>query len=122
MKDIDQVSQQKEADLARIRHEIESLRMVASLLSDELNSRDPYEVLKQKEADLTRVHNEVESLRIVAPLLCDELAPHEQKSANPGEETVRREHAAEATGTHDLFSEVNAGPRRKLWGILSRKS
>jgi hypothetical protein len=36
MKNADEVLQQKETDLARVRHEIESLRIVAPLLSDEL--------------------------------------------------------------------------------------
>ena len=38
MKDAYEVLQQKEADLARVRHEIESLQVVASLLSDDLTS------------------------------------------------------------------------------------
>ena len=41
MKDAYEVLQQKEADLARVRHEVESLRVVASLLSDDLTSDDP---------------------------------------------------------------------------------
>jgi hypothetical protein len=35
MKNAYELLQQKETDLARVRHEIESLRIVASLLSDE---------------------------------------------------------------------------------------
>ena len=38
MKDAYNVLQQKEADLARVRHEIESLQVVAPLLSDGLTS------------------------------------------------------------------------------------
>jgi hypothetical protein len=38
MKDAYAVLQQKEADLIRVRHEIQSLRLVASLLSDDLTS------------------------------------------------------------------------------------
>jgi hypothetical protein len=38
MKDAYEVLQQKEADLARVRHEIESLQIVSSLLSDDLTS------------------------------------------------------------------------------------
>ena len=38
MKDAYDVLKQKEADLARVRHEIESLRIVASLLLDDSNS------------------------------------------------------------------------------------
>jgi hypothetical protein len=40
MKDAYAVLEQKEADLARVRQEIESLRIVASLLVDDLNSND----------------------------------------------------------------------------------
>jgi hypothetical protein len=40
MKNAYEVLHQKEADLARVRHEIESLRIVASLLSDELPSEE----------------------------------------------------------------------------------
>lgn len=38
MKDPNEVLRQKEEDLARLRQEIESLQLVASLLSDELTS------------------------------------------------------------------------------------
>lgn len=38
MKDAYEVLRQKEADIARVRNEIESLRLVSSLLSDELAS------------------------------------------------------------------------------------
>jgi hypothetical protein len=38
MKDAYEALKQKEADLSRVRHEIESLRIVASLLLDDLNS------------------------------------------------------------------------------------
>ena len=38
MKDAYEVLHQKEADLARVRHEIDSLQIVASLLADELPS------------------------------------------------------------------------------------
>jgi len=40
MKNAYEVLQQKETDLARVRHEIESLRIVAPLLSDELTSEE----------------------------------------------------------------------------------
>jgi hypothetical protein len=45
MKSVNEVLQQKETDLARVRQEIESLRIVASLLSDE-----PTEELTRKHA------------------------------------------------------------------------
>ena len=40
MKDAYEVLTQKETDLSRVRHEIESLRTVAPLLVDDLNSND----------------------------------------------------------------------------------
>jgi hypothetical protein len=40
MKSAYEVLEQKETDLARVRHEIESLRIVAPLLSDELPSEE----------------------------------------------------------------------------------
>jgi len=40
MKNPCEVLEQKETDLARVRHEIESLRIVAPLLSDELPSEE----------------------------------------------------------------------------------
>jgi len=40
MKNAYEVLRQKETDLARVRHEIESLWIVASLLSDELPSEE----------------------------------------------------------------------------------
>jgi hypothetical protein len=40
MKNAYEVLDQKETDLARVRHEIESLRIVVSLLSDELPSEE----------------------------------------------------------------------------------
>lgn len=47
MKDVYEVLHQKEADLARVRREIESLHVVASLLSDDLVSD---ELTKKKES------------------------------------------------------------------------
>jgi hypothetical protein len=41
MKDAYELLQQKEAELARVRKEIESLNIVAPLLSDDLISNDP---------------------------------------------------------------------------------
>jgi hypothetical protein len=51
MKDAYEALKQKEADLSRVRHEIESLRIVASLLVDDLNSDQsdkPYLVSAEK--------------------------------------------------------------------------
>jgi hypothetical protein len=41
MKDPCEVLQQKEADLSRVRNEIESLRLIAPLLSDDLPADEP---------------------------------------------------------------------------------
>jgi hypothetical protein len=41
VKEVYEVLQQKEADLARVRQEIESLRIVASLLCDDTSSDEP---------------------------------------------------------------------------------
>jgi hypothetical protein len=51
MQDVYEALKQKEADLNRVRHEIESLRIVASLLVDDLNSDQsdkPYLVSAEK--------------------------------------------------------------------------
>ena len=45
MKDVNEVLQQKESELSRVRHELESLRVAAPLLSDELG---PDEVTKKR--------------------------------------------------------------------------
>ena len=55
MKDVYEALKQKEADLNRVRHEIESLRIVASLLVDDLNSDQsdkPYLVSAEKSDNL----------------------------------------------------------------------
>jgi hypothetical protein len=74
MKDVYEVLQQKETDVASVRHEIQSLTLVSSLLSDELPVKDARELLRQKEADVARVRHEIENLRIVAPLLSEAFA------------------------------------------------
>ena len=48
MKDFYEVLQQKEADVANIRREIQSLKLVSSLLSDELVLKDARELLRKK--------------------------------------------------------------------------
>ena len=50
MKDVYEVLHQKEADLARVRREIESLHVVASVLSDDLISDE----LTKKEGERSR--------------------------------------------------------------------
>ena len=55
MKDAYEALRQKEADLSRVRHEIESLRIVAALLVDDLNSEQsdkPYLVSAEKSDNL----------------------------------------------------------------------
>ncbi len=55
MKDVYEALKQKEADINRVRHEIESLRIVASLLVDDLNSDQsdkPYLVSAEKSDNL----------------------------------------------------------------------
>jgi hypothetical protein len=47
MKDPTEVLRQKQEDLARVRHQVESLRIAASLLSDELATDD---LSKKKES------------------------------------------------------------------------
>ena len=74
MKDVYEVLQHKEADVANVRHEIQSLKLVSSLLSNELALKGARELLRQKEADVARVRHEIENLKIVAPLLSEELA------------------------------------------------
>src|ERR1700757_280081 len=77
MKDVYTVLQQKEADVANARHEIQSLKLVSSLRSEELTLKEARELLRQKEAEVARVRHEIENLKIVAPLLSEELASDE---------------------------------------------
>ena len=123
MKDIREISQQKESELAQVRKEIESLHIVEPLLSDD-PSRGIHEVLQQKEADLADVRKEIESLKLVAPMLSDESPPDEltRKPASSAQETPDRSDSSEATGTDDLFSSMNAGSRPRFWEILKRKT
>ena len=55
LKDPYEVLRQKEADLARLRHEIESLQLVASLLSDDVTS-DELNKKKESAAEKTLDH------------------------------------------------------------------
>ena len=97
------------------------------------NAKD---ILRQKEAELARVRHEVESLRIVAGLLADgdssvadiSLAPDgpNGKALNREEEAVdssteASDPAAEATGTHGMFSSLSE-QRPKRWNVLKRHS
>jgi len=123
MKGIHEVSQRKESELVHVRKEVESLQIVAPLLSDD-PLRSPYEVLRQKEADLAFVRKEVESLLIVAPLLSDELPPDDltRKPAGSTQETLNRSNGSEATGTDDLLPSMKASPSPRFWEILKRKT
>ena len=124
MKDFYEVLQQKEADVANIRHEIQSLKLVSSLLSDELMLKDAREFLREKEAEVARVRHEIENLKIVAPLLSEELASDEltKKPADSAAEGARDSHdRSKATGTDGLSSSI-ANPRTTLWKLLKRKT
>jgi hypothetical protein len=125
MKDVYKVLQQKEADAAHVRHEIQSLKIVSSFLSDELRVNDAREILQQKEAEIARVRHEIESLNIAAPLLSEELASGEltkRRAVSAAQEERASGHRSEATGTDGLFSSVIASPRSTLWKILKRKT
>lgn len=61
MKNAYEVLQQKETDLARVRHEIESLWIVASLLSDELPSE---ELTKKRARSAEETLDPVQALKV----------------------------------------------------------
>jgi hypothetical protein len=125
MKDVYEVLQQKVADVANVRYEIQSLKFVSSLLSDELALKDARELLQQKKADVARVRHEIESLKIVAPLLSEELASDELTKTRAGsaaEEARDSDDRSKATGTDGLFSSVIANPRPTFWQLLKRKT
>jgi hypothetical protein len=124
MKEIYELLQQKEADLAHVRKEIEGLRIVEPLLSNESTLKNAFELLQQKESGVARVRREIESLKIVAPLLSEELPSDEptNKAASSAEETLDSTLGSEATGTDGMFSSYGANSRPKLWRILKRKT
>jgi hypothetical protein len=125
MKDVYEVLQQKEAEAANVRHEVESLKFVASVLSHELSFKDARELLRQKEADVARVRHEIENLKIVAPLLSEEFAwdePTKTRSDSAAEEAPDSDNPSKATGTDDLFSSGIASPRARFWKLLKRKT
>jgi len=124
MKDVHKILRQKEADVANVRLEIQSLKLVSSLLSDESVLKDPGELLRQKEADVTRVRQEIAYLKIVAPLLSEELASDEAtktRADSADEEARDSDDLSKATGTDDLFSSGIANPRPTFWKLLKRK-
>ena len=125
MKELYEVLQQKEADVLNVRHEIQSLKLVSTLLSDELALKDARELLRQKEADVARVRHEIENLKIVAPLLSEELASDglPKTRAHSAAEGARDiDDRSKATGTGGLFSSVIANPRPSFWKLLKRKT
>jgi hypothetical protein len=125
MKDIYEVLQQKEAEVANVRHEIQSLKLVSSLLSGESALKDVGELLRQREADVVRVRHEVESLKIAVPLLMGESASDESAETrmdSPLAETRDSDDRAKATGTDGLFSSITANPRPRFWKLLKRKT
>ena len=125
MKDVYEVLQHKEADVANVRHEIQTLKLVSSLLSNESALKGARELLRQKEADVARVRHEIENLKIVAPLLSEELASDELTKTHAGSaaEVARdNDDRSKATGTDGLFSSVIANPRPAFWKLLKRKT
>jgi septal ring factor EnvC (AmiA/AmiB activator) len=125
MRDVYEVLQQKEAEIANVRHQIQSLKLVSSLLSDELALKDARELLRQKEADVARVRHEIENLKIVAPLLSEELASDEltkTRADTAAEEARDSDDRSKATGTDGLFSSVIANPLPTFWKRLNRKT
>ncbi len=125
MKDVYELLQQKEADVAKVRHEVQSLKLVSSLFSYDLALKDACELLRQKEAELSRVRHEIESLKLVAPLLSEELDSDElteTRTNSAGEEAWGSNDRSEANGTDGLFPSLIADPRPTLWKRLKRKT
>jgi hypothetical protein len=125
MKEVFKVLRQKEADVANVRHQIQSLKLVSSLLSDQSALKDPGELLRQKEADIARVRHEIENLKIVAPLLSEESASDELPETrvdSAADEAEDNDNRSKATGTDGLFSSVTAKPRPAFWKVLKRKT
>ena len=125
MKDVDKVLRQKEAAVANVRHEIQSLKFVSSRFSDELALKDAGELLRQKEADVARVRHEVEYLKIAAPLLAEELASDELPKMGAGSAAQKARDSddrSKATGTDGLFSTVTVNRGPVFWKLLKRKT
>ena len=122
MKDANEVLQQKEAELAHVRREIEGLQIVTSLVSGDFLLKDAYEVLQEKQAELACVRREIEGLQIVAPLLSDE-SPFEEltKTHARSPEDALDKGSKKATGTDGLFSSINPAPRTRFWNTLKRQ-
>jgi hypothetical protein len=92
MKNVNDLLRQKEADLVRVRHELDSLKIVADLLAD--NDSSPNDLDLPSDVPRGNVSTSAE-----------EVIPA----------------SVEATGTDGLFSSFsNQGPKR--WSILKRHS
>lgn len=94
MKNANEVLRQKEADLTRLRHEIESLKIVAALLADgDSNVEDVSSTSDEPEGE------PVTNAEAVTTTDIDDAA----------------------TGTHGLFSSLS-DRRPKRWNVLKRNS
>jgi hypothetical protein len=125
MKDVYEVLQLKEAEAANVRAEVQSLKFVSSLLSDELALKDAPELLSQKETDVARVRHEIENLKIAARLLSEEVAfdePTKTRADSATAESRDSDDRSKATGTDGLFSSVIATPRPTFWKLIKRKT
>lgn len=125
MKDVYKVLRHKEAAVANVRCQIESLKFVISLLSEELALKDAGELLQQKKADAARVRHEIESLKIVAPLLSVEPTSDELPRMGPdaaAKQTRNIDDRPKATGTDGAFPSATANPRPTIWELLKRKT
>ena len=98
MKNANEVLQEKEAELARVRHEIESLKIVAGLLAD----HDP----------------NVEDFNPATDQPGQEPLTNTEALSNAEEEI---DVPVEATGTHGLFSSFSE-QHLKRWNVLKRHS
>ena len=125
MKDVYKVLRHKEVTVANVRYEIECLKFVISLLSEELALKDVGELLRQKEADAARVRHEIKNLKIVAPLLSEEPASDELPRMGPdaaAKQARNIDDRRKATGTDGAFSSATANPRPTFWELLKRKT
>jgi hypothetical protein len=104
MKNPYEVLQQKEADVARVRHEIDSLKMAIPLLAQDSADRPTAEAPSTHEESSTDQN----------PTSDDEVRP-----ALEDEETDLTLEAR-PTGTDGLFSSIG-GPRSRVWKIFRRE-
>ena len=86
MKDAYETLKQKEADLSRIRHEIESLRIVASLLVDDLSSDQvdkPYLVSAEESDNLHPDLKQTGTDVAYFPRYCNSTLKHLERTETP---------------------------------------